>query len=266
MNPHHGGDVFDIFVQQQPQRPAARPPGLFAPFVADHSEWNERDVWHGVRQFDDRARHMIVRRYHDQRFEVAFMRPAPCLRGIAAGVDGGIVEIDAAIEQRLALRHGTGDFAGAAGRMHPGDQQPLAVARGQQFHRVRDARGAARQNDDAVGPAFRLHLDTADLGQERNEADRRHDERDRHDGNGCRVDASRRRIERRIRRCIVGVRSHAMAGKRSSPRRDFRRFSGEVETVSLTYHSISSSVANSVRRDAQAVIAAIITACTASTR
>jgi hypothetical protein len=48
-------------------------------------------------------------------------------------------------------------------------------------------------------------------------------------------------------------------------------FSDDVESGNRSFsyrkpHSMSSSVANSVRREAQAVIAAIINACTASTR
>src|SRR6266436_1527574 len=52
-NAKFGGDVFDIFPQQQPQGRTARPPRLLAPFVADHREWNERDIRHRVRQLDD---------------------------------------------------------------------------------------------------------------------------------------------------------------------------------------------------------------------
>ena len=107
-HPHLGGDVFDIFRQQQPERRATGPPRLVAPFVADHGERDQRDIRHRVRHFGDGARHMIVRGHHDQRLEAALMDPAPRLGGIAAGVDGGTVEIDATAEQRLVVAAANG--------------------------------------------------------------------------------------------------------------------------------------------------------------
>ena len=98
-HPQLGGDIFGVFRQQQAEGPAARPPRFVAPFVADHGERDQRDVRHRVRQFDDSARHMIVRRHHDQRFEAALADPAASLGGVAAGIDGGAVEIDATAEQ-----------------------------------------------------------------------------------------------------------------------------------------------------------------------
>ena len=70
------------------------------------------DIRHRMRQFDDGARHVVVRGHHDQRLEAALARPAPGLRGIAAGVDGGAVEIDAAAQQRLVVRQRAGNVAG----------------------------------------------------------------------------------------------------------------------------------------------------------
>src|SRR5438093_1275609 len=97
---HFGGEIFRVFRQQETQRRTAGPPRLVAPPVADHRERNQRDIRHRMRQFQDGARHVVVRRHHDQRLEAALAGPAPRLRGIAARVDGGTIEIDATAQQQ----------------------------------------------------------------------------------------------------------------------------------------------------------------------
>ena len=59
-----------------------------------------------------------------------------------------------------------------------------------------------------------------------------------------------------------------VAAPSNQPFRYIRTFPDEMESLTTgpARQSISSSVANSVRREAQAVIAAIITACAASAR
>ena len=274
-----GSDVFHIFRQYQPERGAVLPPRLVAPSLADHRIGDQRDIGHRVRHFHDGARHVVVRGHHDQRLEAALMRPAPRLRGIAAGGDRRAVEIDTAIEQRLAFLHRAGNVVCGGGRMHARDQEPLAVAGGQQFHRVRDARGSAGQHHDAVGlpfgPAFRCceaatrkpMKPNDDCATNASGTARRRAAGQR----GARADA--------VRRFIVGLRESCAA--KNLPCRIlthdteacvalFRADRAPGPPLSgsevIPIHSMSSRVANSVRRDAQAVIAAIMTACTASTR
>jgi hypothetical protein len=50
------------------------------------------------------------------------MHPAPGFRRVAAGVDGGAIEIDATAKQRLVIGQRTGDVADIVGRMHAGNQ------------------------------------------------------------------------------------------------------------------------------------------------
>ncbi len=157
-----------------------------------------------MRQFDDRPRHMVVRRHHDQRLETAFVRPASRLGRIAAGVDRGAVEIDAAAHERLVVGQGTGNVAGCAGRMHAGDQQALAVTVGQQFHRVGHPRRAAREHDDAVGGPRGFRLGPAQLRKEAHEADRGGHERGRQHHNRRRPQPATRRGNR----FIVGRPAH----------------------------------------------------------
>ena len=191
------------------KRRATGPPRLVAPFVADHRERNQRDIRHRVRQFDDRARHVVIRRHHDQRFEAALVRPAPRLRRVAAGVDGGTVEIDAAAQQRLVVGQRARNVAGRVGRMHAGDQQPLAIAAGQQFHRIGNPRRAAGQHHDAVGVAVRLDFGAAQLREKADEADRGADERHRQHRDDSRAQPAPRRGGRRFRRCIGRAAAHA---------------------------------------------------------
>src|SRR6516165_6291567 len=150
--------------------------------------------------------------------------------------------------------------------MHPGNQQPLAITRSEQLHRVRDARRAAGQHHDAVGPARGPGFKFAQMRRKSDKSDRGGDEDCRQYGEGRRPQAAARRTRARTRRYIVGRRSHAKSEKSSAPA-DLRRFSDEVESAlpgvfKSIRQSMSSSVANSVRRDAQAVIAAMPTAWT----
>ena len=103
---------------------AARPPRLVAPFVADHRERDQRDVRHRVRQFDDRARHVVVRRHHDQRLEAALARPAPRLGRVAARIDGRAVEIDAAARAATGCRAASGKCRSR----HWSDARPRSTA------------------------------------------------------------------------------------------------------------------------------------------
>ena len=230
-----------------------------------------------MRQFDDRPRHVVIRCHHDQRLEAALAHPAPGLRRVAAGIDRGAVEIDAAAQQRLVVGQRTRNIAGGVGRVHAGNQQPLAEACGQQFHRVRDPRGAAGQHHDAVGVAFGLHFGAAQLREKAYEPGRRCHEGDRQRGDDRGAQPPFRRGHRRVRRSIVGLPAHAMPRFPSRPKSGrlksepkSRTFSHEVESglvqLPSRRQSMSSSVASSVRRDAQAVIAAISTACAASAR
>ena len=67
------GEEFGIFGHQQPRRRAARPPWLVPPLFADHRKRDQQHVRHACAKFDDGARHVIVRRHHDQRAEAALL-------------------------------------------------------------------------------------------------------------------------------------------------------------------------------------------------
>ncbi len=214
---HLDGDIFRIFRQQQAQRRAAGPPRFVAPPVADHRERNQRDVRHRMRQFHDRPRHVVVRRHYNQRFEAALADPASRLRCIAARIDGGAVEIDAtAQQQRLVVGQRARNVAHGIGRMHARNQQPLAVAAGQQVHRIRHPRRAAGQHHDPVGIARRLDLDAAQLREKRDKAHGRADEQDRHGADDGRAQPSARPRGRRPRRAVVVLQTHGVR-RSSSP-------------------------------------------------
>ena len=79
---------------------------------------HERDVGQLMSDLGERARHVIVRRDHDQRAETAALRPAPGLDRIAQRIEGAI-EIDAAAHPALELRVEPGDFIGIGRTVAP---------------------------------------------------------------------------------------------------------------------------------------------------
>ena len=173
MHADAGGKELRVFRHQQPRRRPARPPRLVAPLFTDHRERNQQDVRHAVREFDDGARHVVVRRDDDQRAETALLRPAPRFGGVAAGIDRRVVEIDAAGEPRLVVAQRTGDFAGAVRPVHARDQQPLAVAAGKQIDGVRRPATSLRSARRCHPPDFSAALRPTAAAQKPHEARRR---------------------------------------------------------------------------------------------
>ena len=106
-----------------------------------------------MRDLGERARHVIVRRHHDQRAEALAFGPALDLDRVAAGVAGAI-DIDATVHIAGEFRVETGYFGDRGRPVQAADEQALAAPGRQEFERVGDARSAAGQRHDAVGIAM----------------------------------------------------------------------------------------------------------------
>ena len=145
--------IFQIFRDQKPRRADVRPPRLGFHLFRYHRIGNQRDIGKLMFDLGHGARHVPVRRHHDQRIEIMLARPALGLERIAESVERRAVEIDAAGEIFGIKRRQPCDLLGAGGAMHAGDQQPLAALGRQQFDGVGNARGGAGQRHDAVGLA-----------------------------------------------------------------------------------------------------------------
>ena len=111
-----------------------------------------------MRELGHGARHVPIRRHHDQRIEIVLARPVLGLERVAEGVERGAVEIDAAREELGIERGQPRDFARPGVAMHAADQQPFAAFGRQQLDGVRDARGGPGQHHDAVGLAVEAHF------------------------------------------------------------------------------------------------------------
>src|ERR1700737_927213 len=90
-----------------------------------------------------------------------------------------------------------------------------------------DARRAAGEHHDAVGLAVRLHLSTAQLRKKPDEADRHTDEHNRQRRDDSWAQPAPWRGDRRFRRFIVGLQTHAMP---MIPPQKSRTFLDEVES------------------------------------
>jgi len=109
---------------------------------------------------------MEIRSDDDQRLEAAGFRPAPGLDGIAKGVGGGMIDIDAAGKPTLMLRHEPRDLDRPRGWIDATDEQPLAAAGGEQIERIVDPKRPASQGHDSVSVADRYALFSLDLMDE----------------------------------------------------------------------------------------------------
>ena len=69
----------------------------------DDRERNQRDIRKLVRDFGQRARHVIGGRHDDERMEAAIDRPAARLHRIAERIDRRIIEVDAAGENAVVI-------------------------------------------------------------------------------------------------------------------------------------------------------------------
>src|SRR6185295_19837436 len=102
---------------------------------------------------------------HDhQRSEATFTHPAPRFEGVADGVGGAAIEINATLEHRLIARHEARQFLGARCRVDAADQQPLAAPSGEKLDSVADAFTTARERDNGVGRTLKAWFHLRNLG------------------------------------------------------------------------------------------------------
>ena len=233
---------------------------------------------------------MVIRCHHDQRFEAALARPAPGLESVATGVDrrNG--------RDRRNNPSTTGCCQAVTGKYrwrHWSDARPRSTAacRSRRPAIPSHPRPATnRQSAPRCRRRFagRLDFSAAQLRQESDKADRRRRRTRTASPATSAARNSRRRgfgfaalvgviMVRSPKSCDDGRSLSLLIGKFHS-----ERFETESDSFSPEHfwsppggrtfigrfprQSMSASVANSVRREAQAVIAAISTACAASTR
>src|SRR5439155_26952311 len=110
--------------------------------------------------------------------------------------------------------------------MYPRNQQPLAKTAGQQFHSIGDPRRAAGQHNDAVSGSLGLDLGAPQLREKSDKADRSADKHHGQRGYDRRAQRSSPRSNRRARRSIVGIQTHATL---AIPPFKSRTFSDKVE-------------------------------------
>src|SRR5207247_5128409 len=101
-----------------------RPPRLGALALRYYRKRHQGDARKLMPDLRKRARHVIVRRHHDQRTEAAAFRPAFGLDRVAERVDGPI-EVDATTHPALEFRLESRDFFGIGRSIRAADEQPL---------------------------------------------------------------------------------------------------------------------------------------------
>src|SRR4030081_2085686 len=104
MHAYDGIDEFQVFRDDEPRGRLVRPPRGGALLLGQYRKLDQGDVGKLMGELGDRARHVIGRGDNEQGAEAAPLRPTPRLDRIADGVDGLMIEIDAASEQPLILR------------------------------------------------------------------------------------------------------------------------------------------------------------------
>ena len=149
--PHTGRKIFPILGREDLGIAEAAPGVELRRFVQAYGVGAQVDIRHGALQFQHGTRHVIARRDYDQRTHLAAFDPTLGFDGVADGIAGLIVHVDAAIEQFAVLRQRIGETFGRSRSIDAGDQQPLGAAIGQKIDSVGYALGAAGQRDDAIG-------------------------------------------------------------------------------------------------------------------
>ena len=110
----------------------------------------------------ERARHVVGGGYDHERMKTALDRPAPRLHGIAERVDGGIIEIDATVEELVVTRCLVGDIGDGRAGIDPADQEPFAAAGRKQLQGVLESARAVPR-DDSIHPHDPPPADTTKL-------------------------------------------------------------------------------------------------------
>src|SRR6516225_8591012 len=112
--------------------------------------------------------------------KAALDRPASGLHRVAERVDGGIIEIDAALEEFVVTRSLACDIGRGRAGIDTADQKPLAAAGGEELQRVGDPRGSAGQHNDTVGVAVEDDFLVRQQPKEGEKAETKRDEHKQH--------------------------------------------------------------------------------------